>query len=58
MYGLYGLKVIFTCDNKYIYIGGDVTDAGQQMNEQTREDRAAQPIECWRLGLANKSRGK
>ena len=45
IYGLYGLQP------HIVEISGDVTDAGQT-NTRTREDRATQPMNCWRLSLA------
>ena len=46
IFGLYGLKP------HIVEISGDVTDAGRTTT-QTREDSATQPMDCWRLSLAN-----
>ena len=43
IFGLYGLQP------HIVEINGDVTDARRR---RTREDRASQPMDCWRLSLA------
>ena len=47
IFGLYGLK------HYKVEISGDVTDAGQTDKQQTGEDRATQPMDCWKAEFRN-----